>query len=89
MITLAAALTLSQALSEMNRIEQAMTDCALGVKHYCEQLTTDEYEETLNDLVIFQQQFRPKTDAEYDEWNEGLRNLSNAAAEADRKIRGY
>lgn len=85
MITLAAALTLSQALSEMNRIEQAMTDCALGVKHYCEQLTTDEYEETLNDLVIFQQQFRPKTD----EWNEGLRNLSNAAAEADREIRGY
>lgn len=87
MITLLSALTLAQALNEMNEIEQAMTDCALGVDHYCQQLTTDQYESSLNELVIFQQHFRPQNDAEYDEWNEALRNLQNAADDADRILR--
>ena len=87
MITLLAALTLGEALGKMNEIEQAMIDCSLGVGHYCEQLTTDQYEADLNDLVIFQGQFRPQSDAEYDEWNEGLRNLKNASEDADRVLR--
>lgn len=88
MLTLiAAALTFSGAIEKMNDIEQAMTDCSLGVDHYCHLLTTDEFEEDLNDLVIFQQQFQPQSDEEQDEWNEALRNLNNAAADADYRIR--
>lgn len=85
---LAAALTFGEAMSKMNEIEQAMTDCSLGVDYYCQQLTTDEYEADLNDLVIFQRNFEPKDDAEKDEFNEALRNLNNAAHDADLKIRG-
>ena len=87
MLALLAALSLGEALGKMTEIENAMTDCALGVEHYCEQLTTDEYEPDLNDLVIFQGQFQPQSDAELDEWNEALRNLQNAAKDADMRIR--
>lgn len=86
---LAAALTFGEAMGKMNEIEQAMTDCSLGVDYYCQQLTTDEYEADLNDLVIFQRDFEPKNDAEKDEFNEALRNLNNAAHDADLKIRGH
>lgn len=88
MLTLLAAMSLGEALGKANEIENAMTDCALGVEHYCQQLTTDEYERDLNDLVIFQGQFKPQSDAELDEWNEALRNLQNAAKDADKRIRG-
>ena len=88
MLTLLAAMSLGEALGKANEIENAMTDCALGVEHYCQQLTTDEYERDLNDLVIFQGQFEPQSDAELDEWNEALRNLRNAAKDADKRIRG-
>ena len=87
MLTLLAAISLGEALSKVSEIENAMTDCALGVEHYCEQLTTDEYERDLNDLVIFQGQFQPQSDAELDEWNEALRNLRNAAKDADAQIK--
>ena len=87
MLTLLTALSLGEALGKMTEIENAMTDCALGVEHYCEQLTTDEYERDLNDLVIFQSQFQPQSDAELDEWNEALRNLQNAAKDADAQIK--
>ena len=87
MLTLLAAISLGEALGKMNEIENAMTDCALGVEHYCQQLTTDEYERDLNDLVIFQGQFQPQNDAELDEWNEALRNLQNAAKDADAQIK--
>ena len=87
MLTLLAAMSLGEALGKMTEIENAMTDCALGVEHYCEQLTTDEYERDLNDLVIFQGQFQPQSDAELDEWNEALRNLQNAAKDADAQIK--
>lgn len=87
MLALLAALSLGEALGKMSEIEQAMTDCSLGVDYYCQQLTTDEYEQDLNDLVIFQGQFQPQDDAELDEYNEALRNLQNAAADADRKIK--
>lgn len=90
MLTLiAAALTFGEAMGKMSEIEQAMTDCSLGVDYYCQQLTTDEYEADLNDLVIFQRDFEPKDDAERDEFNEALRNLNNAAHDADKKIRGH
>lgn len=88
MITLLAALTLGQALDKMRDIETSMTDCALGVTYECERLTTDEYEQDLNDLVIFQNQFQPENDAQLDEWKENLRNLQNAAEDADRELRG-
>lgn len=88
MITLLAALTLGQALDKMRDIETSMTDCALGVTYECERLTTDEYEQDLNDLVIFQNQFQPESDAQLDEWKENLRNLQNAAEDADRELRG-
>lgn len=88
MLALLAAMSLGEALGKVNEIENAMTDCALGVEHYCQQLTTDEYERDLNDLVIFQGQFKPQSDAELDEWNEALRNLQNAARDADERIRG-
>lgn len=87
MITLLAALTLGEAIGKMNTIEQAMTDCSLGVTHYCEQLTTDAYEQDLNDLVIFQNQFKPESDSEKDEWEENLRNLQNASEDADEVLR--
>ena len=87
MLALLAAMSLGEALGKANEIENAMTDCALGVEHYCRQLTTDEYERDLNDLVIFQGQFEPQSDAELDEWNEAMRNLRNAAKEADMRIR--
>ena len=87
MITLLAALTLGQALDKMRDIETSMTDCALGVTYECERLTTDEYEQDLNDLVIFQNQFQPESDAQLDEWKENLRNLQNAAEDADRELR--
>ena len=88
MIALLAALTLGQALDKMRDIETSMTDCSLGVAYECERLTTDEYEQDLNDLVIFQNQFQPADDAQLDEWGEALRNLKNAAEDADREIRG-
>lgn len=88
MLALLAAISLGEALGKAREIENAMTDCALGVEHYCQQLTTDEYERDLNDLVIFQGQFKPQSDADLDEWNEALRNLQNAAKDADVKIRG-
>ena len=87
MLALLAAISLGEALGKMTEIENAMTDCALGVEHYCQQLTTDEYERDLNDLVIFQGQFQPQSDAELDEWNEALRNLQNAAKDADAQIK--
>ena len=87
MLTLLAAISLGEALGKAREIENAMTDCALGVEHYCQQLTTDEYERDLNDLVIFQGQFQPQSDAELDEWNEALRNLQNAAKDADAQIK--
>ena len=87
MLTLLAAMSLGEALGKANEIENAMTDCALGVEHYCQQLTTDEYERDLNDLVIFQGQFKPQSDADLDEWNEALRNLQNAAKDADMRIK--
>ena len=87
MIALLAALTLGQALDKMRDIEASMTDCSLGVAHECERLTTDEYEQDLNDLVIFQGQFHPADDAQLDEWEEALRNLKNAAEDADRELR--
>lgn len=87
MLTLLAAISLGEALGKAREIENAMTDCALGVEHYCKQLTTDEYERDLNDLVIFQGQFKPQSDAELDEWNEALRNLQNAAKDADMRIK--
>ena len=89
MLSIMAALTLAEALGKMQQIEDTMTDCALGVKHECKQLTTDVYEQDLNDLVIFQRSFRPETDAERDEWEENLRNLHNAAEDADAKIRKH
>lgn len=88
MLALLAALSLGEALGKMGEIEQAMTDCSLGVDYYCQQLTTDEYEQDLNDLVIFQGQFQPQDDAELDEYNEALRNLQNASKDADKVIRG-
>ena len=87
MLALLAAMSLGEALGKTNEIESAMTDCALGVEHYCKQLTTNEYERDLNDLVIFQGQFQPQNDAELDEWNEALRNLQNAAKDADAQIK--
>ena len=87
MLALLAAISLGEALGKMTEIENAMTDCALGVEHYCQQLTTDEYERDLNDLVIFQSQFEPQNDAELDEWNEALRNLQNATKDADAQIK--
>lgn len=87
MLLLLATMTLSEALGKASEIEQAMTDCSLGVAHYCEQLTTDAYEQDLNDLVIFQGQFKPESDAELDEWNEAIRNLHNASEDADRVLR--
>lgn len=87
MISIFAALTLAQALDKMQQIEDTMTDCSLGVKYECKQLTTDVYEQDLNDLATFQQSFRPETDAERDEWEENLRNLQNAADDADREIK--
>lgn len=87
MLALLAAISLGEALGKMTEIENAMTDCALGVEHYCRQLTTDEYEHDLNDLVIFQGQFEPQSDAELDEWSEALRNLQNAAKDADMRIK--
>lgn len=87
MLALLAAISLGEALGKMTEIENAMTDCALGVEHYCQQLTTDEYERDLNDLVIFQSQFEPQNDAELDEWNEALRNLQNAIKDADAQIK--
>lgn len=86
MLSLFAALTLGQALDKMQQIEDTMTDCSLGVKYECRQLTTDIYEQDLNDLATFQQNFRPETDAERDEWEENLRNLRNAAEDADAEI---
>lgn len=88
MLALLAAISLGEALGKAREIENAMTDCTLGVEHYCQQLTTDEYERDLNDLVIFQGQFKPQSDADLDEWNEALRNLQNAAKDADKRIRG-
>ena len=87
MLALLAAMSLGEALGKVTEIENAMTDCALGVEHYCQRLTTDEYERDLNDLVIFQGQFQPQSDAELDEWNEALRNLQNAAKDADAQIK--
>ena len=87
MLALLAAISLGEALGKVNEIENAMTDCTLGVEHYCQQLTTDEYERDLNDLVIFQGQFEPQSDAELDEWNEALRNLQNATKDADAQIK--
>ena len=89
MLSLFAALTLGQALDKMQQIEDTMVDCSLGVKYECQQLTTDIYEQDLNDLVIFQNSFRPETDAERDEWEENLRNLRNAAEDADAEIRKH
>ena len=89
MLSFIAALTMAEALGKMQQIEDTMTDCALGVKHECQQLTTDIYEQDLNDLVIFQRSFRPETDAERDEWEENLRNLHNAAEDADAAIRKH
>ena len=89
MLSLFAALTLGQALGKMQQIEDTMVDCSLGVKYECQQLTTDVYEQDLNDLVIFQRSFRPETDAERDEWEENLRNLHNAAEDADAVIRKH
>ena len=89
MLSLFAALTLGQALDKIQQIEDTMVDCSLGVKYECQQLTTDIYEQDLNDLATFQQNFRPETDAERDEWEENLRNLSNAAQDADEEIRKY
>lgn len=86
-ILLASALTYNEALDKIQDIESVMTDCSLGVVHQCEQLTTDAYEQDLNDLVIFQQQFRPESDAQLDEWKENLRNLQNAAQDADEEIK--
>lgn len=85
MLSIMAALALAEALGKMQQIEDTMTDCALGVKYECQQLTTDVYEQDLNDLVIF----RPETDAERDEWEENLRNLRNAAEDADAEIRKH
>ena len=87
MLALLAAMSLGEALGKVTEIENAMTDCALGVEHYCQRLTTDEYERDLNDLVIFQGQFQPQSDAELDEWNEALRNLQNATKDADAQIK--
>lgn len=89
MLSLLAALSLAQALDKMQQIEDTMTDCSLGVKHECQQLTTDVYEQDLHDLATFQQNFRPETDAERDEWEENLRNLQNAADDADEEIRKH
>jgi hypothetical protein len=86
-ILFATALTYSEALDKMRNIEETMTDCSLGVKHECQQLTTDIYEQDLNDLTIFQQGFRPESDAQLDEWQENLRNLQNASEDADAEIK--
>ena len=61
-----------------------MTDCGRGVKFRCNEMLNDEYEDRLNDLVIFQRSFEPASDEERDEFNEAVRNLHNASEDADR-----
>jgi len=83
-LVLATALTLPQALDNARELETMMTDCGLGVKFRCNEMLNDEYEDRLNDLVIFQRSFEPASDEERDEFNEAVRNLHNASEDADR-----
>ena len=84
-LVLATALTLPQALDNARELETMMTDCGLGVKFRCNEMLNDEYEDRLNDLVIFQRSFEPSSDEERDEFNEAVR-LSNGMGFTDSDI---